>query len=94
VGDDNARTLNLALFLGHPILLFMVPCPLRSIAGERQEICQDLITSADGDPISLHIIIIGMKCGISCVIDKCSISCLDGNQKTFLQKMKCHLDQA
>jgi hypothetical protein len=37
----------------------MVPCPLRSIAGERQDIFQDLIASADDDPISLHIITIG-----------------------------------
>jgi hypothetical protein len=53
------------------VLLFMVPCLLRSIARERQEICQDLIASADDDPISLHSVSIGMKCGVSCMIDKC-----------------------
>jgi hypothetical protein len=33
----------------------MVSSLLRSIAGERQEICQDLIASADDDPVFLHI---------------------------------------
>jgi hypothetical protein len=45
----------------------MVPCPLISIAGERQEIFQDLIASADDDPISLHHLSIGMNFGVSCI---------------------------